>query len=123
MGSPLTPVLANLFMSHHEKNGLQKYKGPEVLLYRRYVDDTFCLFNNDNDSSQLFVFINSQHNNIKFTTEKEANYKPPFLDVLVYNSHPDFLVTSVFRKKTHTGLFTNVFSFTPFRTKLASFAH
>ena len=55
--------------------------------------------------------------------ETEANYKPSFLDVLVYNSHPDFLVTSVFPKKTHTGLFSNVFSFTPFRTKLASFAH
>ena len=60
MGSPLAPVLANLFMGHHEKDWLQKYKGPEVLFYRRYVDDTFCLFSNDNDASQFFDFINSQ---------------------------------------------------------------
>ena len=57
-------------MGHHEKDWLQKYKGPEVLFYRRYVDNMFCLFNNDNDASQFFDFINSQHTNIKFTMEK-----------------------------------------------------
>ena len=90
MGSPLAPVLANLFMGHHEKDWLQKYKGPEVLFYRRYVDNTFCSFNNDNDASQFLDFINSQHTNIKFTMEKEENHKLPFLDVLVDNNHLDF---------------------------------
>ena len=52
--SPLAPVLANLFMGYHEKEWLQKYKDPKVLFYRRYVDDTFCLFNNDNDASRFF---------------------------------------------------------------------
>jgi len=118
MVSPLAPVLANLFMGDHEKDWLQKYKEPEVLFYRRYVDDTFCLFNNDNDASQFFDFINSEHTNIKFTMEKEENHKLPFLDVLVDNSHPDFLATSVFRKKTYTGLLTNFFSFTPVSYKI-----
>lgn len=43
MGSPPAPVLANLFMGHHEKIWLEQYQGPEVLFYRRYMDDTFCL--------------------------------------------------------------------------------
>ena len=43
MGSPLAPVLANLFVGHHERSWLNTYKGPPVHLYRRYVDDTFCL--------------------------------------------------------------------------------
>jgi len=31
-------------MAHHEKIWLEQYQGPtEVLFYRRYVDDTFCL--------------------------------------------------------------------------------
>ena len=34
LGSLLTPVLANLFMGHHEKIWSEKYKGPEVLFYR-----------------------------------------------------------------------------------------
>ena len=39
--SPLAPVLANLFMGHHEKIWLEQYQGSELLFYRRYVDDTF----------------------------------------------------------------------------------
>ena len=44
MGSPLAPVLANLFMGHGEKLWLQNNQDSEILFYRRYVDDTFCLF-------------------------------------------------------------------------------
>lgn len=62
-------------MGHHERIWLEKYKGPEVILYRRYEDDTFCLFNIENDALLFFYYINSQHSNIKFTTEKEANHK------------------------------------------------
>ena len=31
MGSPLAPVLANLFMGRHEKIWLENYQGPEVI--------------------------------------------------------------------------------------------
>ena len=44
MVSPLGPVLANLFMGYHEKNWLQEIDIGEILLYRRYVDDIFCMF-------------------------------------------------------------------------------
>ena len=44
MGSPLAPILANLFMGHHEKLWLENFQGSEMLFYRRYVDDTFCLY-------------------------------------------------------------------------------
>ena len=43
MGSPLAPVLANLFMGHHEKPWLENFQGSEMLFYRRYVDDTFSV--------------------------------------------------------------------------------
>ena len=49
MGSPLAPVLANLFLGHHENIWLNKYQGPSLQFYRRYVDDTFCLFNNEQE--------------------------------------------------------------------------
>ena len=29
-------------MGHHEKLWLENFQGSEMLLYRRYVDDTFC---------------------------------------------------------------------------------
>ena len=43
MGSRPAPVLASLFMGHHEKIWLEQYQGPEVLFYRHYGDDMFCL--------------------------------------------------------------------------------
>ena len=37
MGSPLAPVLANLFMGHHEKIWLENFNNSDVLIYRRYI--------------------------------------------------------------------------------------
>ena len=50
--------------------------------------------------------------------EREGNHQLPFLDVLSDNSHPEFTVTSVYRKKTYTSLLTNFFSFTSYSFKL-----
>ena len=102
MGSPLAPVLANLFMGHHEKIWLEQYRDSEVLFYRRYVDDTFCLFHSEHDATVFFNYINKQHPNIHFTMERETDHVLPFLDVLINNSDPHQTVTSVYRKKTFT---------------------
>ena len=101
-------------MGHHEK------LWSEMLFYRRYVDDSFCLFHSEHDAIIFFDYINSRHPNIRFTMEKEAHHKLPFLDVLVDNNDPiSFLhVTRVYRKKTFTGLLTNYFSFTPYSYKV-----
>ena len=117
MGSPLAPVLANLFMGHHEKTWLDNYSLSEVVFYRRYVDDTFCLFNNEKDAVLFFDYLNTRHPSIRFTMEKEINEKLSFLDILIDNSNPS-IITSVYRKKTFTGLLTNYFSFTPMMYKL-----
>ena len=54
MGSPLAPVLANLFMGHHENIWLEQYGDSEVLFYLRFVDDTFFLFHSEQDASLFF---------------------------------------------------------------------
>ena len=82
MGSPLAPVLANLFMGHHEKIWLEQYQGPEVLFYRRYVDDTFWLFLSEQDAIAFLDYINRQFPNLRFTMDKEIDHVSPFLDVL-----------------------------------------
>ena len=118
MGSPVAPVLANLFMGHHEKTWLESQNGSSVVYYRRYVDDIFCLFNNDQDASLFFEYLNSQHDNIRFTLERETDKKLAFLDVLLDNSNPDSVRTGVYRKKTYTGLLTNFLSFCPYSYKI-----
>ena len=117
MGSPLAPILANLFLGFHEETWINNFDKSRLLLYKRYVDDTFCVFNNEQDAMLFFDFINSQHPNIKFTFEKQTDGKLSFLDILINNSSSD-CVFSVFHKKTYTGLLTNFFSFIPFRYKI-----
>ena len=117
MESPLGPALANLFMDYHEKNWLQKFDIGQVLLYRCYVDDIFCMFKNEIDAERFFKYLKSKHPNIKFTMEKETNKFLPFLDVLVKNEGLTF-TTLVYRKKTSIGFFTQYSSFTPFSYKI-----
>ena len=54
----------------------------KLVLYRRYVDDTFCLFKGKNDIFLFLDHINSYHSSIRFTVEIEDNSSLPFLDVL-----------------------------------------
>ena len=89
-----------------ERNWLQELDMGKVLLYRRYVDDIFCMFKNDIDAEKFFKYLNSKHSNIRFTMEKGTNKFLPFLDVLVKNEGRKF-TTSVYRKKTSIGTFAN----------------
>ena len=73
MGSPLGPVLADLFMSYDETMCLNTFRECEMILYRRYVDDIICLFNCQSDADKFFEFSNRQHPNMKFTFEKQVN--------------------------------------------------
>ena len=119
MGSPLGPVLANIFMGHYEKIWIENYMGTKPEIYKRYVDDIFCLFQNEVDALIFFEYLNEQHINIKFTYEKEIDGKLCFLDVLIKNVNTQKFETSVFRKSTFTGLLTNFLSFAPMLYKVA----
>ena len=99
MGSPLAPVLDNLFMGHHENIWLEQYEDSEVLFYRRYLYDTFCLFHSEQDATLFSNYINNQHPNIHFTMEQETDHVLPFLDGLINNTDPHLSVTIVYRKK------------------------
>ena len=58
MGSPLGPVLANLFNDYYETMWLNTFCECEIILYRRYVDDITRLFNCESDADKLFEFLN-----------------------------------------------------------------
>ena len=56
--------------------------------------------------------MNTKHLHIKFTFEHEHNNSFSFLDVKIYRQNNKF-TTSVYRKPTFIGVFTNCQSFTP----------
>lgn len=113
MGSPIGPTYANIFMSHHESIWLDECPPNfKPIAYKRYVDDTFLIFNHK-DHIQLFLdYLNSKHSKIQFTCEIEKDNSLPFLDVNVSKINSG-LQTSIFRKPTFTGQGLNWFSFCP----------
>ena len=117
MGSPLGPSLANIFMSHLEQRYLANCPSEfKLVLYRRYVDDNYCLFRNRSHIIMFLEYINCQHPNINFTTEIESENSLAFLDVLVTHEGTNFS-TSLYRKKTFTGLYTDFASLSPDKYK------
>ena len=50
MGSPLAPVLADIFMGFHKSNGLKKYNLNKPKFYLRYIYDNLAAFDNERDS-------------------------------------------------------------------------
>ena len=113
MGSPLGPLFANIFMSFHEQKWLNNCPSSfKPLLYRRYVDDCFLLFRSSDHVPLFLDYLNQQRANITFTTEIERDGKLPFFDIDICPSDRKF-ATSVYRKPTFTGLFTNFNSSIP----------
>ena len=121
MGSPLGPTLANLFLAHLENEWLALPRNKHVpLVYFRYVDDIFCIFDKSTQNHEEFLkFLNSRHPNLKFTCEIGPD-SLSFLDVTVNieNSIPSF---SIFRKQTYTGLLMNFASVCPRMWKRCNF--
>ena len=100
MGSPLGPALANIFLGYYEDVLFSSCKLPRY--YKRYVDDTFVLFNSEFDAQEFYAQLKNLHEALVFTRKTEVGNQLPFLDVLVKHSD-DGLITSVYRKKTYTG--------------------
>ena len=76
IGSPLAPVLANIFMGFHESKWLNEYNLNKSKFCLRYFDDILAAFDNEQDSLNFFNFLNNRHPNIKFIIEKK---KKPFI--------------------------------------------
>ena len=111
MGLPLGPTFANIFLCYWEKIWLRDCpKEFKPILYKRYLDDTFLVFNNLDQIDKFLQYLNNQHQSIKFTADIENNNKLAYLDVLIEKDNDKFK-TSVYRKKTFTGLGISFFSF------------
>ena len=113
MGSPLGPVLANAFLCHYETKWLEECPLSFMpIFYARYVDDIFVLLRSKEHIINLAHYLSSKHRNINFTYEEENNNLLPFLDVNVYRDAGKFSST-VHRKATFSGVYTNYSSFIP----------
>ena len=117
MGSPIALMLADVFMNYviEEAFSASQQNWSTVLL--RYVDDLFFVFLSDEEAQSFFGIMNRIHKSINFTQEQECNGQLAFLDVLVSRNTGNVAQTSIFSKKTHSGLYLKWTSFVPYRYK------
>ena len=114
MGSPLAPLISEIFMNLLEREVfssacmLTQYVG----YWHRYVDDVLCLWTGPVDQLNNFLdFLNSQYPSIKFTLEvggKSINFLD--LSITLREGKHEF---GIFRKSTYTDIAIDGSSYAP----------
>ena len=103
MGSPLSLVLANLFVEEFEEKAITE--APHTLTFwGRYINDTGVVIKKEHED-ELFQHIIQQHTNIKFTSKQEDDE----------NSR---ITTDIYKKWTHTDQYLQWTSKHPVHLKL-----
>lgn len=119
MGSPLSPLMADIFMDNFESENV--VKDPNILFYYRYVDDIIICWTGTLRQIDVFVNkLNSVHSKIKFKLELEENKSLNFLDINItrVNNKLEF---QIYRKPTQTDIAIPSSSCHPIQHKLAAF--
>jgi len=114
MGSPLSPIIADLVLQDLETKAIERLP-LELPLYYRYVDDVLLAAPVDKLEEIVEIF-NSFHNRIQFTLEIGINNKINFLDVTIILNDQKIMFDR-YEKPTNTGRYINYFSQHPLSQK------
>jgi hypothetical protein len=83
-----------------EKKVMAKPGNPRF--YRRYVDDVIAIVEKGK-AEETLKLLNSMHENIEFTVERQGEGKLPFLDILIIRNG-EHLEFEIYRKPTDAQL-------------------
>ncbi|XP_076341032.1 uncharacterized protein LOC143241686 [Tachypleus tridentatus] len=89
MSNPVSPVLANIFMTQVETQAINTALHPPLYWYR-YVDDTVVEFKSTEHILNFFNHINSIHPNINFTCEQEESNHISFVNFKITRTDTQF---------------------------------
>ena len=114
MGSPLSPILADLVIQDLEKNIFQNLI-THIPVYYRYVDD-IVLAASKNKINDILDSFNAYHERIKFTVDHGDEDCINFLDLkLIYDD--GYIIFDLYKKPTNSGRYLNFFSNHPLSQK------
>ena len=94
MGSPVSSIVANLFMENLEDRATSTAGELRPRISERYVDNVFSIVKRKS-AKALLDHINELDAQIEFTMEREQEGMLPFLDVAVRRSDTGILRTAV----------------------------
>jgi hypothetical protein len=108
MGSPLSGILAEIFLQDLEQHRIKHLlEGGTITYYNRYVDDIFIIYNQTKITPQtLTEHFNAQHKDLQFTRNEEINNQITYLDLNLTNRQGQ-LEMEVYRKPTATDVTIN----------------
>jgi hypothetical protein len=83
MGSPLSGIIAEIFIQHLEQQILKHtLERQAIIYYTRYVDDIFIIYNHDKITpKQILEHFNKQHKALQFTLTEENKRQISYLDL------------------------------------------
>lgn len=112
MGSTFAPSFANLFMALFEEKFVYSNHvfSTNILIWKRYLDDCFCLFKGDvTQLYSFFQYLNACSDFLTFTMDFDSN-KVSFLDLWIIKEG-NYLHTDLFRKPTARNTFLRADSY------------
>jgi len=114
MGSPLSPVIADLLLQDLELVAINNLPF-HLPFYYRYVDD-IILAAPSNSLDILLQTFNAQHSRLQFTMEIERDKKISFLD-LTFIKDDRTIIFDLYKKPTFLGRYLNYQSHHPLNHK------
>jgi len=118
MGSSISPIIAEIFLSQFEIDYVKTYKYTPKF-YCRYVDDVFMVWEHGEHNLLTFIeYLNSCYPSINFKLELMCNNSINFLDINISIDSNSKLKFLPFYKPTHTGTYLHKTSFHPLSQKI-----
>ena len=111
MGSPVSPLVANIFMEDLEQRAIDTATHAPFM-WHRYCDDVLAAMKPD-EVQPFLQHLNNMSPSIKFTVETEVEGKLPFLDMTLKRSDDGHIKTDVYYKPTASGQYLNYQSHHP----------
>ena len=104
MGSPVSPVVASIYMETFENRAISTALHP-TRIWKRYIDDTFVIQPHSHNK-EFLQHINTVDLSIQCTVEEaKEDGSIPFLDTNITPEADGTFTTWVYRKPTHTDLY------------------
>ena len=105
MGSPVSPIVANIYMDAFENRAISTALYPPRI-WKRYVDDTFVI-QYLSHKDDFFRHINLVEPSIQFTMEEsKEDGSIPILDTIITSQPNGTFTTGVYRNPTYTYLYS-----------------